>query len=230
MPILTSEQHAALATVRDHKVVARLGALFADAGHELYLVGGPVRDALLGRLGNDLDFTTSARPDDIERLLKQVSRTTWDIGREFGTIGCAVGDGDGKLVIEITTFRSDAYSSDSRKPAVAFGDHLAGDLIRRDFTVNAMALSLPGGELLDPFGGVADLEERRIQTPSTPTTSTMLPGFGRCVGFSTSRWKIHGWVEFQAFLRRTRGRGSDMAGGVDAVFTANACIVAEEGE
>ena len=171
MPILTSEQHAALATVRDHKVVARLGALFADAGHELYLVGGPVRDALLGRLGNDLDFTTSARPDDIERLLKQVSRTTWDIGREFGTIGCAVGDGDGKLVIEITTFRSDAYSSDSRKPAVAFGDHLAGDLIRRDFTVNAMALSLPGGELLDPFGGVADLEERRIQTPSTPELS-----------------------------------------------------------
>ena len=188
MPILTSEQHAALATVRDHKVVARLGALFADAGHELYLVGGPVRDALLGRLGNDLDFTTSARPDDIERLLKQVSRTTWDIGREFGTIGCAVGDGDGKLVIEITTFRSDAYSSDSRKPAVAFGDHLAGDLIRRDFTVNAMALSLPGGELLDPFGGVADLEERLETRKSVDRAKGILMGKLRLSESDAFRW------------------------------------------
>ncbi|HMR22857.1 MAG TPA: CCA tRNA nucleotidyltransferase, partial [Micropruina sp.] len=163
--------------------VRRMAGWFERAGHELYLVGGPVRDALLGRLGNDLDFTTSARPPEIERILRQLSGAIWDMGRDFGTIGCAVTEpvsddpvpGEPvethKLVIEVTTFRSDAYSSDSRKPAVVFGDHLAGDLVRRDFTVNAMALDMVTGELLDPFGGLSDVEHGVLATPSTPELS-----------------------------------------------------------
>ncbi|MBK8461249.1 MAG: CCA tRNA nucleotidyltransferase [Micropruina sp.] len=145
--------------------------MFTDAGHELYLVGGPVRDALLGRSGNDLDFTTSARPDQIEALLRQVSRSLWDMGREFGTIGCAVFEDDRELILEVTTFRAEAYDAQSRKPDVKFGEHLGADLVRRDFTVNAMALSMTGGELLDPFGGLADLERGVLATPSTPELS-----------------------------------------------------------
>ena len=184
MPELTSAQRAALEQLRTSSAaVGRMAELFAATGHELYLVGGPVRDALLERTGNDLDFTTSARPDEIERLLRQLSNAIWDMGREFGTIGCAVPDDRGgpssvepvatrpKLVIEVTTFRSDAYRSDSRKPEVAFGDHLGGDLVRRDFTVNAMALDMASGELLDPFGGLADLEHGVLMTPSTPELS-----------------------------------------------------------
>ena len=173
MPELTSTQRSALEQVRTSSpTVLRMAELFAGAGHELYLVGGPVRDALLGRSGNDLDFTTSARPDEIERLLRQLSSAIWDMGRDFGTIGCAVTEPDGrKLLIEVTTFRSDAYSSDSRKPAVVFGDHLGGDLLRRDFTVNAMALDMTSGELLDPFGGLDDLQHAVLTTPSTPELS-----------------------------------------------------------
>ena len=173
MPELTSAQRAALDGVRTGSpAVRRLAELFGEAGHELYLVGGPVRDALLGRTGNDLDFTTSARPEAIEPILRQLSKAVWDIGRAFGTIGCAVTEPDGrKLVIEVTTFRSDAYATDSRKPAVAFGDHIGGDLIRRDFTVNAMALDMAGGELLDPFGGAADLAHHVLVTPAAPELS-----------------------------------------------------------
>ncbi len=177
MPELTTAQQAALQELRTgSSAVRRLTSLFADAGHELYLVGGPVRDALLGRRVHDLDFTTSARPDAIEALLRQLSPAVWDIGREFGTIGCAVTETgqDGapaKLVIEVTTFRSDAYDPGSRKPAVVFGEHLGGDLVRRDFTVNAMALDLASGELLDPFGGASDLVNGVLMTPSTPELS-----------------------------------------------------------
>ncbi len=184
MPELTSTQRAALERVRTSSpAVRRMAGWFERAGHELYLVGGPVRDALLGRVGNDLDFTTSARPPEIERILRQLSGAIWDMGRDFGTIGCAVTEpvsddpvpGEPvethKLVIEVTTFRSDAYSSDSRKPAVVFGDHLAGDLVRRDFTVNAMALDMVTGELLDPFGGLSDVEHGVLATPSTPELS-----------------------------------------------------------
>ncbi|QGF25109.1 CCA tRNA nucleotidyltransferase [Raineyella fluvialis] len=149
-------------------VIDRLGEVFASAGHQLYLVGGSVRDALLGRLGHDLDFTTSARPDDIERLLKKVSREVWDIGKAFGTIGCNV---DGGWVVEVTTFRADTYRSDSRKPQVAFGDTLEGDLVRRDFTVNAMAVDVATKRFVDPFGGLADLEKEVIRTPGTPEQS-----------------------------------------------------------
>ena len=112
------------------------GARFAAAGEEIALVGGPVRDAMLGRLHNDLDFTTSARPEVTERLLKGWAEAIWDIGREFGTIGCRRGEWQ----VEITTYRSEAYDPQSRKPAVQYGDSLVGDLARRDFTVNSMAL------------------------------------------------------------------------------------------
>ncbi len=150
----------------------RLAEVFAAAGQEFYLVGGSVRDALRGRLGQDLDFTTSARPDDIERLVRTLTRAVWDVGREFGTIACQLTEPDGShRLVEITTFRADTYQQESRKPEVVFGDHLGGDLIRRDFTVNAMALDMATGELLDPFGGLADLTDRVIRTPAAPELS-----------------------------------------------------------
>ena len=119
-------------------VVDELGARFAAAGHDLALVGGPVRDAMLGRMHNDLDLTTSARPHETERLLKGWADAIWDMGRAFGTIGCRKGEWQ----IEITTYRSDRYDPSSRKPDVAFGDSIEVDLGRRDFTVNAMAVSV----------------------------------------------------------------------------------------
>nr|WP_265101852.1 CCA tRNA nucleotidyltransferase [Demequina pelophila] len=147
--------------------VGELAEAFAAAGHELALVGGPVRDAFLGRSSADLDFATSARPDDIERLLKAWTRATWDMGREFGTIGGRRGD----LVVEITTYRADEYDGATRKPVVAFGDSLEGDLARRDFTVNAMAVRLPQAEFVDPFGGLEDLAGGLLRTPVDPAVS-----------------------------------------------------------
>jgi poly(A) polymerase len=148
-------------------VIDDLGARFAGAGEEIALVGGPVRDAMLGRLHNDLDFTTSARPDVTEDLVKGWADAVWDIGREFGTIGCRRGD----YQIEITTYRSEKYDATSRKPAVDYGDSLAGDLGRRDFTVNAMAISLPGRAFEDPYGGIVDLAHRVLRTPGRPEDS-----------------------------------------------------------
>ncbi|MBK9696628.1 MAG: CCA tRNA nucleotidyltransferase [Propionibacteriaceae bacterium] len=172
MPVLSSSQQAALQTVRRVSGgVQRLADLFATAGHEFYLVGGSVRDALLGKLGEDLDFTTSARPDEIEALVRQVTASVWDVGREFGTIACQVRDPQGHWLVEITTFRADNYLDHSRKPEVVFGDHLAGDLVRRDFTVNAMAMSMATGELLDPFQGLEDLADQLIRTPAAPELS-----------------------------------------------------------
>jgi poly(A) polymerase len=148
-------------------VIDDLGERFAAAGHELALVGGPVRDAMLGRQHNDLDFTTSARPDDTEAILKRWGDATWDMGRDFGTIGCR----KGPWQVEVTTYRSETYDPSSRKPDVDFGDSLAGDLGRRDFTVNAMAVRLPGREVVDLYGGVVDLATRVIRTPGTPEAS-----------------------------------------------------------
>jgi poly(A) polymerase len=148
-------------------VIDELGARFADAGHELALVGGPVRDAMLGRASNDLDFTTSARPEQTERILRAWGDAWWDMGRAFGTIGCRKGD----WVVEVTTYRSEAYDPDSRKPSVEYGDTLAGDLGRRDFTVNAMAVRLPGREIEDPFGGLVDLAHQVLRTPGRPEDS-----------------------------------------------------------
>ncbi|HSS68590.1 MAG TPA: CCA tRNA nucleotidyltransferase [Nocardioidaceae bacterium] len=154
--------------VRAAPILESIGRRFADAGHEIALVGGSVRDALMGRLqAGDLDFGTSARPDDIERILDGWAAARWDMGRDFGTIGARVGD----RVLEITTYRSDSYESDSRKPAVAFGDSLEGDLARRDFRVNAMALTLPDLGFVDPFGGLDDLAARVLRTPGAPEAS-----------------------------------------------------------
>jgi poly(A) polymerase len=148
-------------------VVDRLSRAFRAAGHELALVGGPVRDAFLGRPVSDLDFTTSASADQILRLVTPMSETQWDIGREFGTIGALVlGE-----PVEITTYRADAYDGETRKPLVEFGDSLEGDLARRDFSVNAMALRLPERVLVDPSGGMEDLLAHRLRTPSSAQVS-----------------------------------------------------------
>lgn len=142
-------------------ILAELGRIFAAAGEEVAIVGGPVRDALRGQRDNDWDLTTSARPDRIESLVAAWADAVWDIGRDFGTIGLRKDDRQ----IEITTYRSDAYDQQSRKPHVDFGDTLAGDLSRRDFTVNAMALRLDTGELVDPFNGADDLAAGVLRTP-----------------------------------------------------------------
>jgi poly(A) polymerase len=148
-------------------VVDELGRRFEAAGHELALVGGPVRDALMDRLGVDWDFATSARPDITEKLLEGWADAVWDMGRDFGTIGCRKGD----FRIEITTYRSDTYDPDSRKPQVDYGDTLDGDLSRRDFTVNAMAIRLPELTFVDPYDGLADLSRGVLRTPSRPEQS-----------------------------------------------------------
>ncbi len=152
-------------------VIDDLGNRFHEAGEQLYLVGGSVRDALLGSLGHDLDFTTSATPDVTHRLLSDFTPATWDIGRDFGTIGAMKADGEAKWQIEITTFRADAYDPSSRKPIVAFGDNINDDLVRRDFTVNAMAVNVVTKEFVDPHGGLADLAARVLRTPAPPEVS-----------------------------------------------------------
>jgi len=144
-----------------------LGSRFASAGHEVALVGGPVRDAFLGRVSPDLDLTTSARPDQSEAVLAGWADASWDVGRAFGTIGARKGE----HVIEVTTYRADAYDRVSRKPVVAFGDNLLDDLARRDFAVNAMAMRLPSLEFVDPYGGLADLALRTLRTPGPPEVS-----------------------------------------------------------
>jgi len=148
-------------------VLDSLGRRFVDAGERIALVGGPVRDALLGRPVSDLDLTTSARPEVTERLLKGWADATWDIGRAFGTIGARHGDWQ----VEITTYRSEEYTPDSRKPTVDYGDTIDGDLRRRDFTVNAMAIELPSRAFVDPYGGIVDLAQGVLRTPNTPEES-----------------------------------------------------------
>jgi poly(A) polymerase len=168
-----AEGVARLGALAESPIVATLAAAFAAAGHELSIVGGPVRDALLDRSTNDLDFTTDARADEILRIVKPISTAHWDVGREFGTIGARVRDlrsGDVEQV-EITTYRADSYDGLTRKPTVEFGDTLEGDLARRDFTVNAMALRVPARTLVDPTGGVEDLVARRLRTPADPRVS-----------------------------------------------------------
>ena len=155
---------------RHREVLRELGRLFADAGHELFLVGGSVRDALLGRLGNDLDFTTDARPEQMQRFLRPWADALWDTGIEFGTVG--VGKAGDRM--EITTFRADTYDQVSRNPQVRFGERLDDDLVRRDFTVNAMAVRITPdgqGEFHDPLGGLAALSANILDTPSAPEVS-----------------------------------------------------------
>ncbi len=147
--------------------VTDLAAIFDARGYEIALVGGPIRDAFLGRSSADLDFATSATPDQTEAAVRAWGGTTWDVGREFGTIAGRKGD----TIVEVTTYRADVYEEGSRKPAVAFGDSLEGDLARRDFTMNAMAVRLPSLELVDPFGGLDDLSQGLLRTPIEPDIS-----------------------------------------------------------
>ncbi len=161
-----------LGALAANPVVGTLARAFSDAGFDLAVVGGPVRDALLGRATHDLDFTTNARPDDILRIVTPISTVQWDIGREFGTIGAKVPSPDGPAEqVEITTYRADAYDGVTRKPVVEFGDDIEGDLVRRDFTVNAMALLVPQQRLVDPTGGVEDLIAGILRTPTAPEVS-----------------------------------------------------------
>ncbi|MGP9782698.1 CCA tRNA nucleotidyltransferase [Arthrobacter sp. MYb229] len=148
-------------------VIFELADRFVRAGHEISLVGGPVRDLYLGRVSPDLDFTTSAKPEQTVKVISGWADNIWDVGREFGTIALKKGE----HTLEVTTYRADAYDKDSRKPIVAFGDNLHDDLYRRDFTMNAMALRLPDLELVDPFDGVSSLRDELIRTPGSPDIS-----------------------------------------------------------
>ena len=147
--------------------VLDLGRKFTDAGYELALVGGPVRDAFLGRLSSDLDFATDAPPEETEKILAAWTTTHWDIGRDFGTIGAKKGE----TVVEVTTYRTESYDPTTRKPEVAYGDTLEGDLSRRDFTVNAMAIRVPDLVFVDPFNGLEGLASKTLDTPVTAVQS-----------------------------------------------------------
>jgi poly(A) polymerase len=142
-------------------LLREIGELFQNAGYEISLVGGPVRDALLGQTVKDLDFTTNARTDDIQKVLKSWADNVWDVGIKFGTVGAKKGDHS----LEITTYRSEIYDPVSRKPQVNFGDSLIEDLNRRDFTINSIALILPNFEIIDPHNGVDDLIAGKLTTP-----------------------------------------------------------------
>ena len=162
--IATRTVTAALGQMPD---VMELAQLFSTAGFEFAIVGGPVRDLILNREITDLDFTTNAHPDQILTLVTPWADTVWDIGIAFGTVGARRKD----FQVEITTYRSEIYSDESRKPEVSFGSSLEADLVRRDFTINAMAVKLPELTFVDPFGGVDDLSKRVIRTPREPELS-----------------------------------------------------------
>src|SRR5918912_273321 len=173
MSTLSPRQQEALGALLGGAPFARvardLGERFARAGHELYLVGGTVRDALLERPSPDVDLTTDASPEQILAVVRRRGWAdgVWLQGLRFGTVGVSKGD----FRLEITTFRSDVYREDSRKPQVSFGRTIEEDLARRDFTVNAMAVRLPDGRFVDPHGGLADLAARRLRTPASPAVS-----------------------------------------------------------
>jgi poly(A) polymerase len=152
--------------VRVPEVADVLGEIFARAGYELHLVGGTVRDALLGRSADDLDFATDARPETVLALVSDLGGT-WSTGIGFGTVGVLVRG----VRCEITTYRADRYDRISRNPQVAYGESLTDDLRRRDFTMNAMAVSLPGHEFSDPYGGLRDLATGALRTPADPRES-----------------------------------------------------------
>ncbi|MCW2919674.1 MAG: polynucleotide adenylyltransferase/metal dependent phosphohydrolase [Actinomycetia bacterium] len=206
---LTPEQQKAITELlrRDAPLADELGHRFAAAGHELALVGGPVRDALLRRPGNDLDFTTDASPERILELIEGWADAVWTIGIEFGTVGLRKGD----YQLEITTYRSESYDPKSRKPEVSYGTSLRDDLVRRDFAVNAMAARLPGHEFVDLFGGLADLRDKVLRTPGRPEDS-----------FSDDPLRMLRAARFVSQLGFTVAPGvvtamTDMAGRIDIV-------------
>ena len=167
---LSAASEMALASlIQRAPLASSLATIFKENGFTLALVGGPVRDALLGRLGNDLDFTTNAPALESKKILQKWADNVWDTGIEFGTVAGKRGD----TTVEVTTYRSDSYSSDSRKPHVLFETSIEGDLSRRDFTVNSMALELTGDEpvFIDPYGGLVDLAKKILRTPGKPEDS-----------------------------------------------------------
>src|SRR6188472_3583454 len=147
--------------------VQRVARALVDAGHDCYLVGGSVRDALIDDVPVEFDFATDARPERIEALLGPIADHVWLQGKRFGTVGAQVAG----VPCEITTYRAEVYRPDSRKPEVSFGDSIEQDLSRRDFTVNALALALPDAVLVDPYAGAADLAGGRLRTPLAPEIS-----------------------------------------------------------
>lgn len=161
------QRRAVSELLRVAPVADDLARRFHEAGFSLALVGGSVRDALLGRLGNDLDFTTDARPQDVLEIVRPWADAVWEVGIAFGTVGAQKSG----YQIEVTTYRSEAYDRTSRKPEVSYGDSIEEDLVRRDFTVNAMAVALPEKEFIDPHGGLEDLASRVLRTPGTPEES-----------------------------------------------------------
>ncbi|MGK5679898.1 CCA tRNA nucleotidyltransferase [Actinoplanes sp. URMC 104] len=163
----TAQKNAVAELLRVSPVADELGRRFGAAGHELHLVGGSVRDALLGRLGDDLDFCTDARPEQTLDVVRGWADAIWETGREFGTIGIQKNG----LRLEITTYRAEAYDGVTRNPVVEYGTSLLDDLERRDFTINAMAVSLPGHVFTDPYGGIDDLAAKVIRTPAAPAQS-----------------------------------------------------------
>jgi poly(A) polymerase len=165
--LTAAQRRAVTELMRVSPVADELGRRFAAAGHELHLVGGSVRDALLGRLGDDLDFCTDARPERTLEIVTGWAEAIWTTGQEFGTIGMARRG----LRLEVTTYRAEAYDRVSRNPIVRYGRSLEDDLRRRDFTVNAMAVSVPGHVFADPHGGLADLAAHVLRTPGTPQES-----------------------------------------------------------
>jgi poly(A) polymerase len=167
---LSAAGELALASLVERAPLASsLAAVFKERGFTLALVGGPVRDALLGRLGNDLDFTTNAPALESKKILQKWADNVWDTGIEFGTVAAKRGE----TTVEVTTYRSDSYTQESRKPEVNFGTSIEGDLSRRDFTVNSMALELTGAtpQFIDPFGGLVDLAKKTLRTPGKPEDS-----------------------------------------------------------
>jgi poly(A) polymerase len=168
-PTNAAAQLAITTLTKQAPEATNLAIAFKAAGFKLALVGGPVRDAILGRLGNDLDFTTDAHPKDCEKILNKWADSVWDIGAAFGTVAGKKGD----ITVEITTYRSESYELDSRKPNVEFGKTIEADLSRRDFTINAMALELTTNEptFIDLYNGVGDLESKLIKTPGKPEDS-----------------------------------------------------------
>jgi poly(A) polymerase len=170
-----AQRRAVSELLRVSPVADDLARRFQEAGFRLALVGGSVRDALLGRLGNDLDFTTDALPEDVLRIVRPWADSVWDVGIAFGTVGCQKKTRDGgetrSFQVEVTTYRSEAYDRASRKPDVSYGDSVEEDLVRRDFTVNAMAVALPEKTFIDPHGGLEDLARRVLRTPAAPEMS-----------------------------------------------------------
>jgi poly(A) polymerase len=164
---VVAEQNAVVEQMRVSPLAEELAERFARAGHRLYLVGGSVRDALLERPSGDLDFTTDARPDRVLKIVSEWGDAVWDVGIAFGTVGVTKKG----MQLEITTFRADSYDRVGRKPEVTFGDSIEGDLLRRDFTVNAMAIELASKTFIDPYDGLGALREKVLDTPATPQES-----------------------------------------------------------